>query len=1364
MERLILFLLIIWISNNETQAESLDYTKDIVPLLEKFCVDCHSDDEAEADLNFDTFRTIDDLRSDTKAWIKVDKMLSSRQMPPKKSDQLSDSEQDTLSGWVHEFLIVEARARAGDPGRVVLRRLNNDEYNYTVRDLTGVNSLNPTREFPVDGAAGEGFTNAGDALVMSPALVEKFLDAGKEVSKHAVLTPTGIRFSEHLTERDLADELMKKIRNFYSGYVNVEIKGGDNWNDSADLKSSALNRNGSIPLGKYFTSTLKNRKELVSGSVSVVELAERDGLNPKYLQFLWEVLDPSRPSPDSFLLNRVRNQWNRSNDSSLSVLISEVTKWQQALWRYDAIGHIGREGGPKAWMNPRNVTSNIQEFRIALDEPKDGSDIVIYLGASDLGDGNSGDYVLWKEPKLVGGVGGDISMKDVPGLGIELKRIRKQSLNNVSKFLEAATDALKEKDGPDELAARHGVDALILRSWLNYLSIGPGGPVKVEGLFKNRIPKTGTYDFVRGWGSAQTPSIIGNSSDDQVRIPGISKPHSVVAHPSPTIFAAVGWKSPIDGVVTIETEINDAHPECGNGVEWWIQHRTSRKHSNLAKGEFGIGGSYRSKPMNAAIRKGELVSIIVGPSTGNHSCDLTNINMIVSEVSGPKRKWNLALEVSSRIHEGNPIRDDHGNDSVWHFYKGPLAEADGGLGNSARVPPGSLLDQWINEENPEKKFMLSLKIQELAMDKIKPDPGSPDELLILHINEIFVPDDPAKLLGSVKSDERFGKHPQGKVVPSTDLIVKAPSITEIRIPAELARGRTVVLRAEVESSFTDQGSIQVSAGTSSPKTDQILPSRAILVAENSESEKRVRKGFEDFRQLFPASLCYPKIVPIDEVVTLALYFREDEHLQELMLDKKEKAQLDRLWDELLYVTKEPFKLEIAYEQIVEFSTQDRPDLVIAWKPYKEPLMEKVRAFRKRLVADEPMHLEKVLNFAERAWRRPLSESERSDLKKLYNDLREREISHDQSIRLTIAKTLTSPAFLYRRESSGPDKDPVRVNAYELATRLSYFLWSSCPDYELLEVAKDGSLTGDKELLNQTTRMLQDPKTNRMAEQFACQWFHVRAFDRNDDKNEKIFPQFKTLRSSMYGETLKFFEEMFRNNGSVLDIILADHTFVNGPLAEHYGIEGISGDEWRRIDGIHVKGRGGVLGMATILAINSGASRTSPILRGNWIYETLLGEKLPKPPVNVPDLPERIPENLTARQVIEKHSSAKECSKCHERIDPYGFTLEQFDAIGRIRKDQRDTSATLFDGAQVNGIEGLREYLVNQRSNDFLEQFCRKFLGYALGREVQLSDMLLINDMKERLKNNEYRFNVAVDAVISSDQFRKVRGRLVENTD
>ena len=171
-------------------------------MLDQFCFECHADEDAGADIDLDSFKSVADIRRNTKVWLKVDDMLSSRQMPPKKSDQPSDAQRGKLQNWVHSFLLEEAKARAGDPGRVALRRLNNDEYSYSVRDLTGVASLNPTREFPIDGAAGEGFTNAGDALVMSPALVGKFLDAGKAVAQHAVLLPDGIRLSEYVTDRD----------------------------------------------------------------------------------------------------------------------------------------------------------------------------------------------------------------------------------------------------------------------------------------------------------------------------------------------------------------------------------------------------------------------------------------------------------------------------------------------------------------------------------------------------------------------------------------------------------------------------------------------------------------------------------------------------------------------------------------------------------------------------------------------------------------------------------------------------------------------------------------------------------------------------------------------------------------------------------------------------------------------------------------------------------------------------------------------------------------------------------------------------------------------------------------------------------
>ena len=234
-----------------------------------------------------------------------------------------------------------------------------------------------------------------------------------------------------------------------------------------------------------------------------------------------------------------------------------------------------------------------------------------------------------------------------------------------------------------------------------------------------------------------------------------------------------------------------------------------------------------------------------------------------------------------------------------------------------------------------------------------------------------------------------------------------------------------------------------------------------------------------------------------------------------------------------------------------------------------------------------------------------------------------------------------------------------------------------------------------------------------------------------------------------------FEHLFRNDGSVLDLLTADHTFLNA-LGQALRDRRSDWQAWQRVDGMQAKGRGGVLGLSTVLAINSGASRTSPILRGNWVYETLLGEKLPRPPADVPQLPESVPSGLTARQLIEKHSSVPS-ALCHERIDPYGFALEQFDPIGRQRPDAVDTQTKLADGTRIEGLIGLREHLATERMDDVLEQFCRKLLGYALGREVALSDLLLIDEMQRQLKVNDYRFSAAVETIVLSPQFRKIRG-------
>jgi hypothetical protein len=366
--------------------------------------------------------------------------------------------------------------------------------------------------------------------------------------------------------------------------------------------------------------------------------------------------------------------------------------------------------------------------------------------------------------------------------------------------------------------------------------------------------------------------------------------------------------------------------------------------------------------------------------------------------------------------------------------------------------------------------------------------------------------------------------------------------------------------------------------------------------------------------------------------------------------------------------------------------------------------------------------------------------------------------------MLLARVLFYTAFLYRGETppSGTAQGP--VNDAELATRLSYFLWSSAPDAELRAAASSGKLHEPDVLAAQARRMIADPKARRLATEFACQWLHIRDFDTLDEKSDRHFPTFAALRGAMYEESILFFADLFQSDRSVLNILDADYTFLNEPLAQHYGIPGVSGPQWRKVDGVRRFSRGGILTQATTLAKQSGASRTSPILRGNWIAEAILGDRLPRPPKNVPQLPEdEATQELTMRQLTQKHTSDPRCAGCHARIDGFGFTLESFDAIGRLRdKDLGnrpiDTKARVFDGTEVSGVDGLREYLVSKRRDDFVRQFCRKLLGYSLGRAVQLSDEPLLQEMQAKLAAGDYHVSIAIDSIVRSKQFREIRGR------
>jgi hypothetical protein len=945
------------------------------------------------------------------------------------------------------------------------------------------------------------------------------------------------------------------------------------------------------------------------------------------------------------------------------------------------------------------------------------------------------------------------------------------------------------------------------------------GGVKIETYFTNSMKNPSTFDFISGWGASGTPNVVANSSDQHVRIPGNMKPHSVAVHPSPKLQACVGWRSPVTGAVRVEAIVQHAHPECGNGVTWSLELRRGSTRQRLASGFAQGSREVKPAPIEAlSVRAGDLISVLVGARDGNHSCDLTAVELLIRRRGADGREWDLARDVSPNVLAGNPHADRFGNEGVWHFYTEP---DKGSVETRSTIPAGSLLARWQAEEDVGEQRRLAEQLQALPTAPSSVAKDSPDAKLYRQMASLGGPllagtrsvkdaGAPGDAVQSQWGLERaqFGKRSDGTIGNTASLYVHAPSILEVHLPADLVAGSEFVATGVLDRQIGMEGSVQLQVLTNKPPAQiglrpagvteaealgpwysnnrQISHNAPIVVSEGSAAQKRIERDLEEFRELFPAAVCYMKIVPVDEVITLMLHYREDHHLARLMLDEAQVARLDRLWSELAFVSQDDLKMVDVFDQLWQYATQDADPSV--FEPLRGPIRQRAAAFRELLTNTEPKHLEAVLAFADRAYRRPLKESEKDELRALYRKLRGEEIPHEDAIRLTLARVLVAPAFLYRGEKPVEGDKPGPVSDWELATRLSYFLWSSAPDAELRATAASGRLRDREVLAAQTRRMLKDPRTRRLATEFACAWLHVYGFDELSEKSERHFPTFNALRGAMYEETIRFFTDLLQNNGSVLDIIDADYTFLNAELAKHYGIpfearsEGeeartasastplisplspLPSDGWRRVDGVKKFGRGGILAQAATLAKQSGASRTSPNLRGNWLCEVLLGEKLPRPPKDVPRLPEdEATEALTVRQLTEKHSTDPKCYGCHKRIDPYGYALEAFDAIGRFRDRDLggrpiDAKTKVMDGTEMDGLDGLRHYLLTQRRDAFLKQFCRKLLGYSLGRGVMLSDGPLINDMLKQLEANDYRIGVAVEAIVQSKQFREIRGR------
>jgi hypothetical protein len=1347
-----------------------DYPKSIRPLLKKYCLDCHSTEQKEGELDLEQHATFADVRRLASAWQKVAEMLDHNEMPPKDADQPSADERKLLRGWVGDFLDAEARANAGDPGHVVLRRLNNAEYTYAIADLTGV-ALAPAKEFPADGAAGEGFTNTGDALAMSPSLLTKYLDAAKGVASHAVLLPDGIRFSKGATRRDWTNEIVAEIRQLYRHYSDAH--GASRVNLQGLVWDT--NEGGRLPVDRYLAATLEHRDALAAGGETIADVATKHELSPKYLGLVWNALNGKQPSA---VLDSLRARWRTAKPADAPALAAEVARWQQALWKFNSVGHIGKVGGPKSWMEAVDPIAARQELRLKLSGAGDAT--TVYLATGDAGDGAEGDVVVWDQPRLVAPGRKDLLLRDVRRITDELVDRRRRMIASTVECLAAAADANGSATAItlQDLAAKHKVDADALAVWLDFLGIALEGDVKLDSLFTNRTGND-KYDFINGWGSPETPSVCANSSDQFVRVPGDMKPHGFAMHPSPTLNVAVGWRSPIAGQVKIDATVTHAHPLCGNGVTWSIELRRGRTRQQLASGVAQGAAPVKAGTFDkVTVQRGDVLSVLVGPRDGNHSCDLTAVDLSIVSLADAAQKWDLAADVSPDIKQANPHADRLGNANTWNFYTEPVQ----GPAAGTTIPAGSLLAKWRDARDAGERQSLAQNIKKLLESGPPSPPQSADAVVYRQLLALGGPllrlaleNDPRQppaaesAKPAAPSNDHawgvdptlFGRHVDGSAIAAGSLCVRAPQSIAVRIPADLAAGSELVASAALDAKSGREGSVQVTLSTTAPDQGSVLRSDApILVADGTAARKRMEESLATFRELFPAALCYVKIVPVDEVVTLTLYYREDGYLKRLMLDDAQTARLDRLWSELRFVSQDALALVDAFQQLMEFATQDGDPRI--FEPLRKPINERAAAFRQALVAAEPAQLEAALQFAGRAYRRPLTASEANELRALYQKLRAQELPHDESVRMVLARVLTSPTFLYKLEQPAAVKPSAAVSDAELASRLSFFLWSSVPDEELRRVAREGRLHDPKVYAEQVDRMLRDARVRRLAVEFACQWLHIYEFDQLDEKSERHFPEFVKLRGAMYEESIQFFTDLFQRNMPVDQILKADYTFLNEDLAKHYAIAGVSGPQWRRVDAVGKYGRGGILAQATTLAKQSGASRTSPILRGNWVSEVLLGEKLPRPPKDVPQLPEEeAGTNLTVRQLVERHTSDAKCAVCHKRIDAYGFSLEAFDAIGRRReKDVAglaiDTRATAMDGAKFSDFTGLRDYLLTVRRAAFERQFARKLLGYALGRSVQLSDEPLLAEMQKSISAGA-GVGSLVQQVARSRQFREIRG-------
>ncbi|MBS0205864.1 MAG: DUF1592 domain-containing protein [Planctomycetes bacterium] len=1063
------------------------FREQLQPFLKAYCYECHNSTKSEGELNLARYDSTAMLAEDFRQWEHVVTFLKSREMPPGEAMQPTDSERAKFLQLLNDVMLTEARKLAGDPGVVLPRRLSNAEYNYTIRDLTGVD-IRPADSFPVDPASGEGFSNTGEALLMSPSLFKKYYAAAQFVADHIDFTPSGWAFapypvSTYADQKKLHEQL---ILDFYSKH---------------DVKYET-----------YLNAAWSYRCRPAGSTVTLEAWAGDRELSPRYLRSLWELISGD-PSQARFYVKELRQRWQSiPADSSLTTPPPEI----------------------------RTLARDLQQ--------------------------------------------------------------------------------LSRRLTPTEI-----------------------------------------------------PAIVANA---------------------------------------------------GNGPITHIEHR--RKMAN--------------------------------------SRDTFNTAL---------------LSDSRRFHI--EFRDLAKQDSIQIVLHAAACEGDP---NSGFVV---LKDLNLSTSNPDayrpNDDKKNASLLELLKTKV------PDQYERLHVDQ-----QPLGLLDSGSIGLPVGK--------TVELTIPKSALPDTR-PVHL------YVEARLDRDHSPSGLAQFALLDHTPDGNSFEDAQFPLVNPEHAVAAELQQSCQSLCQILPSRFYFA-----DEERGLSAgfhliegFFRDDQPLCKHVLNDTENRELDRLWDELEFGTQIAEKMLRGFvfferserdfmkhpdfdsfkEEDPELTTQDsvlrleqaylkRTNFKgsaeqLAAHPihlFFEDIRQGLKQRGEKLAQAQPVYLQLLEAFAQSAYRRPLTDTETQQLRAFFHKLSgQAESGIEMAVRASVIRLLVSPHFCYRIDPA-PAGDSVQpLSDLALASRLSYFLWSSQPDAELLSVAVAGKLSDDEVLRAQTRRMLKDPRVSGFAREFFGQWLRYRDFLEQESVSRDSFPAFDAaLKQAMFEEPSRLTASLIQHDRPVTDLLNGDVTVVNKRLAQHYGIPFAGSDsDWSEVTGLHQQGRSGLLGMAVFLTRNSQPQRTSPVKRGFWVVHHLLGEHIPAPPADVVALPARETDTngKTIRQLLALHTEDVKCARCHVRFDAVGLSMEGFDAIGRART--RDLAGRAVDnlvplpsGKEARGVPEYSQYLVAERADEFTKTLSRKFVGFALGRSLQLSDQPLLETMQSRLKENDQRFGILFETVVTSPQFRNQRCR------